>query len=162
MSRRLHKVLGWLRSAIPNNAGGAAVEFGLVAPVLALSVLCVVDLGLALRERISMDSALRAGVQSAFADPGADELRGIVATIAETDFTVSAAEAEVVSSTELLLQVDRFCACPENMGTEVSCAAGCASAASPYVYYSLAAEKYYDPALLPQISLRSALLVLIE
>jgi pilus assembly protein CpaE len=157
--RRLLKPGGSIR----NDASGAsAVEFALLAPILAFGLLCMVDLGMALNQRMKMDSALRAGVQTALIDPGEDQVWQAVGTAADS-FTISPSEHDAISATSLLVDVDRFCACPQSMSVEVNCSTpGCASAAAAYVYYKLQAEKLYDPTLLPQLSLRSELLVQIE
>src|SRR5687767_11414888 len=85
----------------PDTSGVAAVEFALLAPVLTFAFLSMVDLGLAANEKMRMDSALRAGAQAAFIDPGADHVREVVAAVAANDFTVSSEEGDFVTSTEL-------------------------------------------------------------
>jgi pilus assembly protein CpaE len=151
-------------SAVSNTSGAATVEFALIASVLVVpAFLCMVDVGLAVNERLSIDSALRAGVQRAYEDPGAADVREIVATVAGKDFTVSPAGTAAVTSSHLKVNVDRICSCPSSIAVAVNCASpGCAAGASPYVYYRLIAEKYANSALLPPISLRTQLLVHIE
>ena len=157
------KVIERVRSVWADTSGAIAVEFAFLAPILAIGFLSMVDLGLAGNERMRMDSALRAGAQAAFTDPGAEAVRDVISDVASNDFVVSPAGDNTVSSTELLVDVERFCACPENVSAAVDCATGsCASAASPYVFYSLVAEKDYDATILPQSSLRSSLMVQVE
>jgi Flp pilus assembly protein TadG len=56
--------LGWSR-----RRGTAAVEFGLIAPVMAFALLAVTDLGLAIEQRERLQTAARAGAQVALFTP---------------------------------------------------------------------------------------------
>lgn len=150
------------RRAGRDSSGSSAIEFGLLAPVLALGFLSMVDVGFALWERISIDSVLRAGAQAAMTDPGADDLEAMLSTIASDQFTVSTSGGSL-SSTTLLLEAERFCACPESMSTEVNCTTpSCTGGAAAYVYYRIEAAKNSRSTFLPTFPLRSQAVVQIQ
>ncbi|MCA1491294.1 AAA family ATPase [Ensifer sp. NBAIM29] len=142
-STLLRKV-GELKTA---EAGVSAVEFALIAPVLALGLVAAADLGLALFERMTIDHVLRAGAQAAMADPGA----------AQVDKVLRSTLAESATPTAVMLApVKRYCACPENADVTPDVAPGCgtapcANAAAQLVFYRLEATKAYRPMSVPEV-----------
>ncbi|MGH0356775.1 AAA family ATPase [Sinorhizobium meliloti] len=140
----LRKKAGELKTS---EAGASAVEFALVAPVLALGLVATADLGLAIHERMTIDHVLRAGAQAALADPGAAQVQKVlVSTLAQSPRVASAT----------LPAVKRYCACPENadVAPEAAPQCGtvtCANAKPQFVYYRLAAAKSYRPMSLPAV-----------
>lgn len=128
-------------------SGMSAVEFALIAPVLALGLVATADLGLALYERMTIDHVLRAGAQAAMADPGATQVDKVLkSTLAQ-----SATPANVT-----LRPAKRYCACPEDAdvipdAAPVCGTTPCADAAQQYVYYRLEAAKSYQPMSLPEM-----------
>ncbi|WP_026617041.1 AAA family ATPase [Ensifer aridi] len=130
-----------------SEAGASAVEFALIAPVLALALVATADLGLAIYERMTIDHALRAGAQAAMADPGAPHVQKVMqSTLAKS----------AVLANATVVAVKRYCACPENADVNPDAApqcgtSPCANAAQQYVYYHLAAAKSYRPMSLPEV-----------
>ncbi|MFQ6180639.1 AAA family ATPase [Sinorhizobium meliloti] len=143
-SSLLSKKAGELKTS---EAGASAVEFALIAPVLALGLVATADLGLAIHERMTIDHVLRAGAQAAMADPGAEQVEKVlVSTLAQSPALASAA----------LPAVKRYCACPENadVAPEAAPQCGtvtCANAKPQFVYYRLAVAKSYRPMSLPAV-----------
>lgn len=142
-----------------SEAGVSAIEFALIAPIMAFGLVATADVALAVHERMTIDHVLRAGAQAAMADPGeAQVLKVVQSTLGQS----AAPEAGVEAS------VKRYCACPENAdvapGDAPACAAtACASSAPQNVYYRLEASKTYQsmslPEFLPDLRLGSSLQV---
>ena len=59
----------------PSHDGTAAVEFALVLPVVLVVGLALVQVGLLVRDRLLVESAVRAGARIAAVDPGDDAVR---------------------------------------------------------------------------------------
>lgn len=139
-------------------AGVSAVEFALVAPVLAIALVAMADIGLALNERMTIDHVLRAGAQAAISDPGEAQLLKVL----ETTRDESAAASDLTFD-----MVQRYCACPENADvppeSAPDCATTCADSAPPYVFYRVEASKAFQPMsvpeVLPDLQLRSSVQV---
>lgn len=131
-----------------SEAGVSAVEFALIAPVLALGLVATADLGLALYERMTIDHVLRAGAQAAMTDPGA----------AQVDKVLQSTLAERPTPANVTLKpVKRYCVCPEDADVTPDAAPACgtttpcANAAQQFVYYRLEAAKAYQPMSLPEM-----------
>jgi pilus assembly protein CpaE len=130
-----------------SETGVSAVEFALIAPLLALCLTATADVGLAISERMAIDHILRAGAQAAMADPGATQVHKIV----QSTLAQSARPAGVT-----LAPVKRYCVCPENANVTPERAPECgttlcAGAAPQFVYYRLEAAKAYQPMSLPEV-----------
>lgn len=142
------------RSLLRDDSGLSAVEFALLAPVLAFALVASVDLGRAQYERMTIDHAVRAGAQRATADPGQTAILATTSATASKNFTVSA--SSTVSATALTLDVQRFCTCPESTGVSVACTATCAAAAPTFIFYRISGAKKYSGMILPTISIGAA------
>nr|WP_244426630.1 AAA family ATPase [Sinorhizobium sojae] len=143
-SSALRKKVGELRKS---ETGVSAVEFALIAPVLAFGLIAAADVGLALHERMTIDHVLRAGAQVAMADPGAVQVQNVL----QSTLAKSATPADVT-----LTPVARYCACPENADVMPEAAPDCdvtpcANAAPQLVFYRLEAVKAYQPMSLPEV-----------
>jgi Flp pilus assembly protein TadG len=58
--------------------GTAAVEFALVLPIVLALVLALVQVGLLVRDRLLVESAVRSGARTAAVEPGDDAVRAAV------------------------------------------------------------------------------------
>ena len=58
--------------------GTAAVEFALVLPIVLMVVLAMVQVGLLVRDRLLVESAVRSGARTAAVEPGDDAIRSAV------------------------------------------------------------------------------------
>jgi pilus assembly protein CpaE len=138
--------------------GVSAVEFALFAPILFYALLATVDIGLALYQRMTIDHALRAGAQTAMADPGQDAVLKAVKSTATKNFTL--ASTTTTSEEEpLSVSVSRSCACPENPATAVACLTICAGSAPTSITYRLTGTKAYDSLIIPSMSLSRSIQV---
>lgn len=111
--------------------GVSAVEFGLFAPVLFFSAVAMIDIGLALNERMTLDRLLRGGVQSAMQDPGADHVRTVIE---------ASADAALEPGSDFSLTVERTCVC---------------SATDNSTYYRMVAARTYPALILPDLALEA-------
>lgn len=142
-SNRVGRIVGWWRC----DRGVAAVEFALLAPILAFMLLAGVDLGLAVSERMAVDHALRAGAQEAMNDPGEPRVLELMRKAAESNFALD--DGSGTQSTPLALSVTRFCACPDNVGFAVTCSTICPGSKPTFIYYRMAGEKSYRGWIMP-------------
>ncbi len=79
MIRRMHAWLQIGRLALRQRRGAIAVEMAIVAPILALCLISVYDLGNALQQHIRLREAVRAG--GLFAQTYPDDLSGIQSAV---------------------------------------------------------------------------------
>lgn len=135
--------------------GVAAVEFSLLAPVLFFCCLAVVDAGLAVGERMTIDHVLRAGANFAMQDPGEAAVKNAMVSIAKKNFSgaqVAPGDGQAVSNSadSLYLEVDKFFACDDAPAVPVADPASCTG--DYYTFYRLDATKIYAAMILPNIS----------
>ena len=92
----------WLLRANFDDGGTAAVEFGVVVPVLALMVLAVSDLGLGLARKMQVENAVQLGSSYAV-------VRGFdasaISAIVTSDSSISVSPAPAL-----------YCGCPTGSG----------------------------------------------
>jgi Flp pilus assembly protein TadG len=122
-----------------SESGVAAVEMGLVAPILLFGLLLMLDVGVAVAERMDLDRNVRAGVQAAMAhinDP--DAVKDVV--------VASLNGAQGVSVT-----VDKTCKCGS---TSTNCNLLCGQE-PPSVFINISAVKDYSGLWLLPIELKS-------
>lgn len=63
---------------VRGQSGTAAVEFALVLPIVLAIVLALVQVGLLVRDRLLVESAVRSGARTAAIEPGDDAVRAAV------------------------------------------------------------------------------------
>jgi len=158
-----------LRPLVKDDSGTAAIEFAILAPVLVLSLLATRDVGFGISEWMHMDHSLRAGAESAMRDPGKDNVKKVIESVASDEFTIASGSGS--ASSHLSVDVDRYCACPENLSATVECAedeedgededseGACADGTDPSVFYRLTVEKQFTTVLLPAFPLNTSVLV---
>lgn len=135
---RLRRLLQQMHPRRMGEDGVSAVEFGLIAPILFVSLLAMVDVGLAIAERMSIDSVLRAGAQEAMDDPGETEVQAALDAIAAQNF---AADAMPV------FHVEPLCDCPADPGVYLDCSVPTDCLPGPTAtsrYYHLEGVKTYE------------------
>ena len=64
--------------ALAGQRGTAAVEFALVLPIVLAMVLALLQVGLLVRDRLLVESAVRSGARTAAVEPGDDAVRAAV------------------------------------------------------------------------------------
>ncbi len=121
--------------------GTAAIEFGLVTPMLVIGLVFMIDLGLAIGERMELDRNVRAGVQAV--------MTNVSDLDAVRDFILSTSD----HPDALSVAVNKACTCGDSA---VDCTAWCAADEPPSVFIELSAVQNYEGIMLPPMSLRSA------
>jgi pilus assembly protein CpaE len=129
-------------------SGLAAAEFAIISPVFFLAMLGMVDIGLALNERMEVDRVLRAGVQEAMS--GQDDVSRIEAAVRNANFSSG------VSEHTPQYTIARSCEC---LSTEMSCNALCDDGRPPAIYFDLSAVQPMETFMLPAMNIRSAMRV---
>ena len=125
--------------------GVSTVEFALVVPVLAFSLLAAVDLGVALSQRISMGHVVRSGAQVAMEDPGTTKVEAAMKISAGQNFRTESDDPGVIDTQyqPLSLSADRYCACPDQPEIALACATVCPGTVPTYIYYRVDVEKQF-------------------
>jgi hypothetical protein len=133
--------------------GVSAVEFALFAPILFLSLLAMVDLGVAFYERMTIDHVLRAGAQVAMEDPGKDRVLDVLKSTAAKNFPLADGAEPDGTKVPIFTVEYPICACPDNNDVAVACSTTCTGPTATSIYYRLVGEKNYDGMIIPQIGL---------
>lgn len=118
------------RNMCRESRGVAAVEFAILAPVLVSALLLMADMGLAISQKMEMDSVLRTVAQISMTDPGLAAVQAALDTL--TDGGTFGATAAL------------YCACSSGGACTEPCASGGA-----HVSYVLVASGPYDSMLTP-------------
>ncbi len=141
MVRALPRILNWSERLLRDCRGVSAVEFALLAPVLVGSLIAMVDIGLALGERMAMDRGIRAGASAAMAEiTDTAVIRGVVEEAARGADTVT-------------VTVGEQCECA---GSDTLCTNLCTGGAAPDLFIEISASKVYDGLLLDGYDLSSS------
>ena len=146
------------RRVLRDEAGVSAVEFALLAPMLVFAVLAMVDLGMALSERMTIGLVLRAGAQVATNNVGVVAITQAVRATAAQKMQLAAVGASG-NDTLLALTVSRFCTCAGAPSLEVVCSTTCTANAPTQIFYALSGQKTYAGLILPRFSLTKSLQV---
>lgn len=128
------------RQVWKDEAGTAAVEFAIVAPILAAALIGMLDVGRLLYERSDVNSALRMAAQTAMSDPGTKKITDLLRTFKS--------QKQFAESMSFEYSAQRYCACPDNRqypGTiEVQCDTPCPTADSPSIFYRIEGGTRYN------------------
>lgn len=138
-----------LRAFLRDERAVSAIEFALVAPMLTLALLAMVDIGLAISERMTIGHVLRAGAQGAAEDIGVSAVDQILRMTAEKNMVVAPTSA---SDATLELDVRLFHACPEDPSTPVGQNTTCDGATPTHIFYVLSGTKTYTGLFMPSFS----------
>lgn len=138
--------------------GSSAIEFAVGAPVLLIGLIIVTDIGLAIRDRMSLDQSLRAGAEFAMNNVEDEAtLEDMVKSAATGAY--GAALNDVNSSDIPTVDVTKTCECPDAPGVVVSCTNICTGDLPPSVYYGFIASKPYQGIFVPDFTLATELRV---
>jgi Flp pilus assembly protein TadG len=130
----LRRFLGRARA---DRSGTAAVEFGLVVPVLALMVVAVSDIGLGIARKMQVENAVQLGTAYAV-------VRGFDASAISTIVTGTTSDASISASPPPAL------ACGCATGSSISaaaCGSTCPGGAMAGTYVSVSAQATYNTTL---------------
>lgn len=155
MERAIMTQFTRIRRFLNGEGGMAAAEFGLLLPVFALCLLGMLDVGLAVNERMYLDRVVRAGGQLAMS--GVDdiaELEGAVVNSGEND--TQDADVPSVDTVDYTLSITRSCECGGSAG---SCTARCDGGEPPSLFYNFSAKQMMETILLPEFEVESTLRV---
>lgn len=129
--RHLSRLLGMRDNC---SAGLAAVEFGIMAPLLAVALVCTIDLGVGVYRKMQVQNAAQAGAEYALT-------HGFIPGMMKTAVT-SATSYSAVQATPDPVQ---FCGCPSATGiTTATCGATCAGGAQAGTYVTASAQATYS------------------
>jgi len=137
-----------------DQCGVSAVEFALIAPILVGGLLLMVDIGLAVSERMGLDHVLRAGAHAAMAEQDKERILTVLEVTASEHFTIAGSSTQTTSENPVVLSVD--CVCSGESTSAAECTA-CAGSAQAHVYYRLSAEKIYNGVIFKGIRLRTGI-----
>ena len=143
-----------------DDKGVAAMEFGLIAPILFFGLLSAIDVGLAVNERMDVNHVLRAGAEAAINSSDEDVVLAVMAATGGQNMTVSTNGQGAAG--DLSVSVDQYCACPNATEVAVSCTTICPGSVPTYVYYQIDGSKTYTGMFIPNISFAPSMRVQIR
>ncbi len=119
---------GFLTRLGRDRAGVAAVELGLIAPVLAALVIPMIDLGIGAYDKMRVQDSAEAGAQYALANASNYNASSI-----------QSAATNATSLTSVTATVGKTCNCITGgaIGAAVGCATTCADGSTPGTYVSV-------------------------
>jgi Flp pilus assembly protein TadG len=124
----------FIARAAGGTSGAAAVEFGIVVPLLALMVTGVIDLGLGIYYKMQVEDAAQIGAQWAIRN-------GFDATNISIAVT-SATNASAISASPAPVQ---FCGCATGSSVSTAtCGATCPGGTQAGTYATVSAQKTYN------------------
>ncbi len=107
-------------------AGTAAVEFGLITPILLIIIMGIVDYGMAMFQKMELNGAVRSGAQLAMIDSGDED--------AIKDAVV-AASGNAITTTDVATTT--FCECADE--TTIVCGGTCGDGSSNRTFMTITA-----------------------
>lgn len=109
--------------------GAAAVEFALLVPVLLVIGMALIDLGMAVFNKMELMSAVRTGAQVALMDSSnTTEIRSAVTNSTDLSPTIN---------------IDPFCECSD--GTPIGCGGYCTSPLIKRTFMTISATQSFTP-----------------
>jgi Flp pilus assembly protein TadG len=113
--------------------GVAAIEFAMLASILALLMICVVDVGMGFYRKMQVQNAAQVGAQYAMLHDFSIGSISAAVTAATSYPDISAAPAPT-----------QYCGCPSNTGIgTVTCGSTCADGTTAATYVSVSAQGTY-------------------
>lgn len=113
--------------------GAVSVEFVIIAPALALMLVCTLDLGMGIYRKMQVQNAAQAGAAYAV-------LHGFTESSIENAVTSATSFAGVSASPV----PSEFCGCASSSGVSAAtCASTCSSGFSPGTYVTVSAQGTY-------------------
>jgi len=144
MMRGPRRALKRIADLVRARDGGAAVEFSVAAPVLAIIFVPLIDIGMAVYQQMQVQDAAQAGAQYAMAHGWNNS--GIVNAVTNaTTLSVSASPSPAKS-----------CGCPDGSSVSAAaCGSTCPDGQTAGTYVTVSAQATYAP-LLPYPSMGSS------
>jgi Flp pilus assembly protein TadG len=133
--RHLRMFRRFLDRAAKNIDGAAAIEFGIIVPVLTLMIVAVADIGLGVYYKMQVEDAAQAGAEYA--------IRNGFDINAITNAVLSATNASTISASPAPAQ---FCGCATGSGiNSTSCGTQCPGGTLAATYVTVSAQMTYYP-----------------
>lgn len=138
-----------------DNRGTSATEFAIMAPIFVVSMLAMVDFGMAFGTQMKLDQAVRTGAE--FAIGGVNDKDTLKELVASAASGYGEQQATDVGKTRPVVAVDSVCRCPGS-ATVISCSATC-SGLQPSRFFTISAAETHYPIFIPAIHLNAELQV---
>lgn len=140
-NRAIRRIVGFLGG----REGGAAVEFSVAAPVLAIIFVPLIDIGMAVYQQMQVQDAAQAGAQYAM-------LHGWNSSAIQTAVTNATGLSVTASPTP-----SKSCGCPDGSSVSAAaCGSTCPDGLTAGTYVTVGAQATYVP-LLPYPTMGSSL-----
>jgi len=124
----------FFRKVTKDVRGAAAIEFGLMIPLLALIVVSVTDIGLGVYRKMQVENAAQAGAQYAMVHGFDQTAISNAVTNATNSTSISAAP-----------NPSQFCGCPSTTGVgTASCGSTCSTGSVAGSYATVSAQATYS------------------
>jgi hypothetical protein len=136
-TRRRPRVLR-LGSVLRREDGVTAIEFALLAPLLAIGLLALSAVAVWIQHRANLDQILRAGTHAAMQDMGHSEVLARMRKVAEAKGYII---ADTATRDQLVLTSAANCACPGSLNVSRVCNTACPDDRPALRRYSITA--YY-------------------
>jgi len=114
-----------------NQIGTAAVEFALITPVLLIIIMGVIDVGMAMFQKMELNGAVRSGAQLALID--SSDTSAIVNAVVD-------ASGNTITSSDV--STSSFCECAD--GTTIVYGATCGDGSSNRTYMTISATTTFN------------------
>jgi Flp pilus assembly protein TadG len=139
LGRHLRRLLGTEGCT----AGVAAIEFGIIAPVLAVALVCTIDLSLGVYRKMEVQNSAQTGAEYALAH-GFDATAIASATRNATTWTQHDAQGNTIQAVTATPTPVQFCGCASASGvTSATCGTPCPSGVLPGTYVTVSAQGTY-------------------
>lgn len=120
--------------------GAIAIEFSLLAPILAIALLFLGLAAVRVQRYLDVEQVVSTGIAAAVRDPGqAEVLARLNAAALAKGYTLWTGNSQSIPPDQLFLAAIRQCACPETLQTEQFCTTICMNGRPPVVRYTLSA-----------------------
>ena len=147
-----------LKTLLRDTSGSAAVEFAIIAPVLATALVGMLDLGKFFYERADINSALRMAAQTAMSDPGTKKVTDVLNTFKS--------RKQFSDSLNFEYKAVRYCACPDmsetGQMTRINCEFSCTTSDSPSVFYRITGGTKFNGILISEYKIINTIEIQIE
>ena len=149
IAARARRHLGRLLGIAGNDTEGvAAIELGLILPVVVVAFVGTLDLGIGVYRKMQVQNAAQSGAEYALT-------HGFVLSAVKTATT----SATTYSAIQATPDPVRFCGCPSTSGvSSATCGSTCAGGAQAGTYVSVSAQATYTP-LIPYPMLQTSYLL---
>ena len=142
-----------------NKSGSSAVEFAIGAPMLLVGLVIVVDIGLAVNDRMKLDQSVRSGAEFAMNNvEDTDVLEDMVKSSATGSYG-STQWSNLDSYKVPTVNVTKLCECPDSPGVAVTCTTICTGDLPPSVFYDFLASKDYKGIFIPDFTMETTMKV---